>query len=111
MQNESPTEFTERYKRENDRLKELESSHKVTGHATDTFVKKGRIYLVESQTLGIGITDIERRAGYILHGAIVSRPEVDTLVITYERSGDSICLVGPAEVLADLERQVEAGNS
>lgn len=111
MEDETYQERTERYKKETARLKELENQHKVTGHAGNTFVKNGRIYLLESQTLGIGITDIEVRQGYALHGVAVSQPEPDSLVITYERSGESICLVGTTEILADLQKQVEASNS
>jgi hypothetical protein len=111
MEDETYQERTERYKKEAERLKEVEGQYKVTGHADSTFVKNGRIYLLESQTLGIGITDIEVRRGFTLHGVTISLPEPDTLVLTYERGGESICLVGSGEILANLQEQAEASKS
>lgn len=111
MDQETYQERTERYKKEAARLKELENQYKITGHADNTFVKNGRIYLLESQTLGIGITDYEVRRGYALVDVTVTQPEQDTLVIKYERSGESVCLVGPSEVLLDLQKEIEANSS
>lgn len=111
MENETHQERIERREKEDARLKELGTKYKITGHADTTFVKNGRVFLLETATLGIGIGDIETRQGYMLQNVTTSQPEQGLLVITYQRTGESICLVGPHEILQELQEQIEANTS
>lgn len=108
MDQETYQERSERYIKEADRIDELKKQHAVAGHASTTFVKNGRIYLLISQTYGIGIDDYETRRGYALVDIELTQPEQDTLVVTYKRNGASICLVGKSELLSDLRNQIQA---
>ena len=88
----------------------VDSSENVATTAEGTFAKNGRIYILESQTLGIGIGDMQARTGYTLAETEVSLPEPDLMVIAYPRNGATICIVGSPDSLATLQKEIQENS-